>query len=51
MPTDETVTVENDEGNASYVGGDVGGDVNNGENNGLQKTGQKETETEIKQNG
>lgn len=51
LPTDETVTVENDAGNANYVGGDVGGDVNNGKNNGLQKTRQKETETEIKQNG
>lgn len=33
LPIEETVTVENDEGNANYIGGDVGGDVNNGENN------------------
>lgn len=29
LPVDETVSVENDEGNANYVGGDVVGDVNN----------------------
>lgn len=29
LPADETVSVENDEGNANYVGGDVVGDVNN----------------------
>lgn len=29
LPTDEVVTVENDEGNANYVGGDVRGIINN----------------------
>lgn len=29
LPVDETVSMENDEGNANYVGGDVVGDVNN----------------------
>ena len=29
LPVDETVTVENDEGNANYIGGDVSGNVNN----------------------
>ena len=33
LPVDETVTVENDEGNANYIGGDVGGGIYNGENN------------------
>lgn len=31
LPTEESVTVENDEGNANYVGGDVVGNVNNNE--------------------
>lgn len=31
LPTEESVTVENDEGNANYVGGDVMGNVNNNE--------------------
>ena len=29
LPVDETVTVENDDGNANYIGGDVSGEVNN----------------------
>ena len=29
LPTDETVTVENEDGNANYVGGDVRGNVLN----------------------
>lgn len=29
LPVDEAVTVENDEGNANYIGGDVSGNVNN----------------------
>lgn len=33
LPVEECVTVENDEGNANYIGGYVGGDVNNGESN------------------
>lgn len=33
LPVEESVTVENDEGNANYVGGDVGGDITNGKNN------------------
>ena len=31
LPTDESVTVENDDGNANYVGGDVSGDIYNKE--------------------
>lgn len=33
LPIEESVTVENDEGNANYIGGYVGGDVNNGKDN------------------
>lgn len=29
LPVDETVTVENDEDNANYIGGDIIGNVNN----------------------
>lgn len=29
LPTEETVTVENEDGNANYIGGDVSGNVNN----------------------
>ena len=36
LPTDETVTVENDSGNANYVGGNIGGDLNNGEGDSTQ---------------
>lgn len=31
LPTEESVTVENDEGNTNYVGRDVIGNVNNNE--------------------
>ena len=31
---DETITVENDDGKANYVGKDLYGVINNGENNG-----------------
>ena len=34
LPVDEVVTVENDDGNANYVGGYVEGGIHNGENNG-----------------
>ena len=34
LPVDETVTVENEDGNANYIGHDLTGDINNGENNG-----------------
>ena len=44
LPVDEGVVVENDDGNANYIGGSVGGDVNNGENNSLQEERQTETE-------
>lgn len=34
LPVDtDTVTVENEDGNANYVGNDMNGDINNGENN------------------
>lgn len=29
LPVDETVAIENDEGNANYVGGDVSGSIEN----------------------
>lgn len=29
LPVEETVTVENEEGNANYVGGDVSGNIEN----------------------
>ena len=29
LPVDEIVTVENDDGNANYIGGDMSGNVNN----------------------
>lgn len=38
LPVEESVTVENDEGNANYIGGYVGGDVNNGTSNGEETT-------------
>lgn len=34
LPVEEYVTVENDSGNANYVGNDMNGDLYNGENNG-----------------
>ena len=34
LPVDETVSVENDDGNANYIGGDVDGGIYNGENSG-----------------
>lgn len=43
LPVDETVTVENDDGNANYIGGNVGGDLNNGKDN-SQKTPGTEAE-------
>lgn len=47
LPTDEIVTVENDDGNANYVGGSVGGDINNGENNSQKEERAPETEKMI----
>ena len=47
LPTDEIVTVENDDGNANYVGGNVGGDINNGENNSQKEERTPETEKVI----
>lgn len=39
LPVDESVTVENDEGNANYVGGDVGGGIYNGKDNSPETEG------------
>ena len=36
LPVEEGVIVENDEGNANYVGGDVGGDITNGKSDSVQ---------------
>ena len=44
LPVEEGVVVENDDGNANYIGGSVGGDVNNGTGDSLQA--QRQTETE-----
>lgn len=41
LPTEEGVVVENDDGNANYVGGDIGGNLNNGTNNNIQETEQE----------
>lgn len=41
LPAEEGVIVENDDGNANYVGGDIGGDLNNGTNNRIQETEQE----------
>lgn len=30
LPIDESISIENDDGNANYVDGGVGGDINNG---------------------
>lgn len=50
LPTDESVvSVENDEGNANYIGSDLNGVLNNGEstNNGeTNETSSEETQTE-----
>ena len=43
LPTDETVTVENEDDNANYVGGNVGGDLTN---NGIQKDQETEDITQ-----
>jgi hypothetical protein len=46
LPVDETVAIENDDGNANYIGGSVSGGVhNNGENNSAETAG-SETEAE-----
>ena len=39
----EDVTVENDDGNANYVGNDLNGDLNNGKSNGdeVQESNEK----------
>lgn len=34
LPVDEVVSVENDDGNANYIGGDLDGGIYNGENSG-----------------
>lgn len=31
LPVEETVTVENEDGNANYIGNDLNGGINNGE--------------------
>lgn len=38
LPVEEGVVVENEDGNANYVGGYVGGDLNNGTGYSLQET-------------
>lgn len=46
LPVEEVVDIQNDDGNANYIGGDVGGDINNGSDNSAKETGQ-ETPEEI----
>lgn len=49
LPVDE-LTIENDSGNANYIGNDLNGDLNNGENS--EKTESSETaQTETLNNG
>ena len=48
LPVDETVTVENDDGNANYIGGDVGWSVNNNGKDNSEETSRTQ-ETEITQ--
>lgn len=43
LPTEEGVVVENEDGNANYVGGDIGGNLTNGTNNSIQETEQENT--------
>lgn len=39
LPTDsETISVENADGNANYVGNDLNGDINNGESDSQENT-------------
>lgn len=38
LPVEEGVVVENKDGNANYVGGDMGGDINNGADSSIQET-------------
>ena len=33
LPAEETVSIENEDGNANYIGNDMNGDITNGENN------------------
>ena len=45
-PVEEVVDIQNDDGHANYIGGDVGGDINNGQDNSAKTAGQ-ETPEEI----
>lgn len=49
LPVDE-VTIENDSGNANYIGNDLNGDLNNGENSEETESG-KAAQTETLNNG
>lgn len=49
LPVDE-VTIENDSGNANYIGNDLNGDLNNGENSEKAESG-KTAQTETLNNG
>lgn len=44
LPVDEVVDIQNDDGNANYIGGDVGGDINNGQDNSAETAGQEAPE-------
>ena len=47
LPVDESVvSVENDSGNANYVGADMNGVINNGESNGETKETSSSAQTE-----
>lgn len=37
-PVEDTVTIENDDGNANYIGRDMNGELDNGENNSEKDT-------------
>lgn len=33
LPVEDSISVENEDGNANYIGNDLNGEINNGENN------------------
>ena len=52
LPVEESVvSVENDSGNANYVGADMNGEINNGENNSETAETSSTTQTETLNNG
>ena len=46
LPAEEVTTIENDEGNANYIGGNVNGVLNNGKGEDNSKENQTQTSEE-----